>query len=55
MDNIGYCVKCKKKVHIEDGRKTQLRNPKTRNMTIDAYWGRCPHCKGNVYHIMGHS
>lgn len=55
MANKGYCVRCRKHVEMEDARKTQLRNNKTKNMTIDAMWGRCPHCKGNVYHIMGHS
>lgn len=51
----GYCVKCKRTITIENGIKTHMRNEKTRNMLIDAIKGRCPHCKGTVYQILGHN
>lgn len=54
MDS-GHCMKCKKKVDIENGIRTRIRNVRTKNMHVDTIRGRCPHCKGIVYHIVGHA
>jgi len=43
MEYIGYCVRCKKKVTIENPQEVSLKNGRT------GIKGNCPYCKGNVY------
>jgi len=40
---MGYCVRCKKKVTIENPQEVSLKNGKK------AIKGTCPYCKGAVY------
>ena len=43
MEYIGYCVRCKKKVAVENPQEVTLRNGRT------GIKGNCPYCKGIVY------
>jgi hypothetical protein len=43
----GYCVKCKKKVEIKDGK--EVVNAKNRRMMK----GKCPNCSTTVCRILG--
>lgn len=47
MATQGYCVKCKKKVDIQDAKEE-----KTKKGTKIAK-GKCPHCKTTVCRIGG--
>jgi DNA-directed RNA polymerase subunit RPC12/RpoP len=40
---MGYCVRCKKKVTIENPQEVTLKNGKK------AIKGTCPYCKGAVF------
>jgi DNA-directed RNA polymerase subunit RPC12/RpoP len=40
---MAYCVKCKKKVPVENPQEVTLKNGKK------AIKGICPYCKGTVY------
>ena len=40
---MGYCVRCKKKVTIENPQEVTLENGKK------AIKGTCPYCKGTVF------
>ncbi|MEM5798361.1 MAG: DUF5679 domain-containing protein [Candidatus Aenigmatarchaeota archaeon] len=43
----GYCVKCKKKVEIADGKEVKLKTGKK------AIKGKCPKCGTTVFRITG--
>jgi len=40
---MAYCVRCKKKVPVQNQQKITLKNGRT------AIKGTCPYCKGTVY------
>jgi len=42
-----YCVKCRKKVPIQNPRLTTTRNGRT------AYVGKCPYCGTKVFRFIG--
>lgn len=39
----GYCMHCRKKVHMEDTKNVKTANGKS------AVRGKCPHCHGNMF------
>jgi len=43
----GYCVKCKKKVEIKDGKETITKNNRR------LFKGKCPYCGTTVCRILG--
>ncbi len=43
----GYCVKCKKKVDIKDGKERVMKNK------MKAIQGVCPNCGTKVFRILG--
>ena len=47
MSKKGYCVKCKKKVTIKDGKEKTWKNG------MRALSGKCPNCGVGVNRILG--
>ena len=46
----GYCMKCRKKVKVKDGKEV-IKETKTGKMKF--YVGTCPYCGTKVYRVVG--
>jgi hypothetical protein len=54
MEIDAFCVVCGKTVIILNPFRVRIRNKKSKNGGVEAHKGPCPHCKSNVYKIIGH-
>lgn len=54
MDYQGHCVKCKKKVKMQNTHEYIWNNNKSKLGKVRMIQGHCPCCQTPIYKILGH-